>query len=237
MLRCRDVCVRCARTGWKTPGLLKGQTSSARGIASRASREGGYVGRLQADSRNSTITLATNGALQSSAFSTTATRRITEEEIEDLRTGISIQEERGVGRKGLDKAENENKPALRPKPAISSRALEEEMRWLKDPAQLADRVKALLKKGQVEKGVTLVREAQKNGSACIVAWNHVMDHEMGAGRPDSAFKYYNDVSCLFLCCFLDFERRVSSGLVTNVLLLPDEEKRSKTGRPYLHDHV
>ena len=71
-------------------------------------------------------------------------------------------------------------------------ALEQELRFLRDPLKLADNTVKLLKNGQHEKAGQLVRMASKS-MACTVSWNHMMDYEMSKGRVSRAMTIYNDV--------------------------------------------
>lgn len=194
MLRCRDACVRCAGSGKSGMEMGLSLLNGRGGIASRTiSRGGGSRLYGQSSGIRPAAAPATFGLRGGNNFSTTTARRISVEEIETLRTEISVKEKE-VAEKG---AAEDERTTLRhkPTPAISHRALDEEMRWLKDPAVLADRVKSILvKHGEVPKALALVHRAQNDGMNCIVAWNHVMDYEMEQGRSDSSFKIYNDVS-------------------------------------------
>ncbi|KAL1968597.1 hypothetical protein VTN77DRAFT_1807 [Rasamsonia byssochlamydoides] len=76
---------------------------------------------------------------------------------------------------------------------VSSKAVDREIQWLKDPKELADRVARLLKGGDPAKAAALVRRAQKEGIECMVAWNHLMKHCMDRGAPLAAWKFYNDM--------------------------------------------
>ncbi|KAK2759429.1 hypothetical protein FQN54_002907 [Arachnomyces sp. PD_36] len=136
----------------------------------------------------------TAGVTQRAAFSTTIARRISEEEIEKLRTDISGKERQSFTTDwGARKVRPERKEPERRKPSVPLRVIQEEMRWLKDPAELAKRVATLLAKHQVEKAEALTIQAQKDGANCIVAWNHLIDFHMKKGRSDAAFKTYNDM--------------------------------------------
>lgn len=77
--------------------------------------------------------------------------------------------------------------------SVSPKAVEMEIKWLKDPKELANRVARLLKGGKAAMAAALVRRAQKEGMECMVAWNHLMEHCMDRGAPVAAFKFYNDV--------------------------------------------
>ncbi|KKZ66662.1 hypothetical protein EMCG_00225 [[Emmonsia] crescens] len=79
------------------------------------------------------------------------------------------------------------------RPTVSKKAIDIELEWARDRVVLSNRVMQILKKGDVEKAVTLVRAAQSRGYDCMVAWNVLLDHEMKNDRPVSAFKLYNDM--------------------------------------------
>ena len=81
----------------------------------------------------------------------------------------------------------------------TQRALEQELRFLRDPLKLADNTVSLLKIGQHEKAGQLVRMASKS-MACTVSWNHMMDYEMSKGRVSRAMTLYNDVHTLSQSC-------------------------------------
>lgn len=74
----------------------------------------------------------------------------------------------------------------------TQRALEQELRFLRDPLKLAENTVILLKNGQDEKAGQLVRMASKS-MACTVSWNHMIDYEMSKGRVSRAMTIYNDV--------------------------------------------
>lgn len=178
--------------------LLNGRGAAAGGIASgipvrRIVRSG-----LRVHGRASTGISAVG--IQRGAFSTTTGRRISDAEIDALRHEIGQQERTERVNEVPAKEESGERSGrahrnVKAKPAISTKALDEEIRWLKDPMKLANRVlNLLIKDGQVEKAAALVRRAQKDGLNCIVAWNHLIDYEMQQGRTESALKFYNDVS-------------------------------------------
>jgi hypothetical protein len=79
------------------------------------------------------------------------------------------------------------------KATMSKMAIDMEMRWLNDRLALADRISQILKDGDFDKAATLVREAQRGGLDCMVAWNLLLDYEMQNGRPTLAFRLYNEV--------------------------------------------
>lgn len=100
------------------------------------------------------------------------------------------------------------------------RAAEEELRWLRDPLRLSERVRAVLpRKGGSKpvlaetKALALVRAASK-GMDCVVAWNHIIDHYMAQGRPKLAQKIFNEVG--FSCS--------SDAIIYHVLTTESDEK-------------
>ena len=71
-------------------------------------------------------------------------------------------------------------------------ALEEELRYLKDPVKLADHTVSLLRQDVHQKALEIVRLGSKR-MECTVSWNHLVDYEMSKGRVNSAMKFYNEV--------------------------------------------
>lgn len=69
-----------------------------------------------------------------------------------------------------------------------------ELRHLQDPLELAVFVKSELKKGKAAEMLQLVRMAS-HSMACIVSWNHIIDHYLANERIADAMKVYNDVWC------------------------------------------
>lgn len=85
--------------------------------------------------------------------------------------------------------------------ALDERRVRKELKYLKDPLALADRVRSLLKDATVPeplKAYSMVRIASRT-IQCTVAWNHVMDFEMSKGRISVAMKAYNEVSGCHAC--------------------------------------
>ena len=68
-----------------------------------------------------------------------------------------------------------------------------ELQYLADPLELAEFVKAELKKGKSKEMLQLVRMAS-NSMQCIVGWNHIIDNQLKEGHVAQAVKIYNDVS-------------------------------------------
>jgi hypothetical protein len=77
--------------------------------------------------------------------------------------------------------------------STSRKTLELELKWLADPRALADRVARILQSGDVAKAAALVRQAQREGMSCGVAWNNLLQYFMDRGCSKAAFKLYNDV--------------------------------------------
>ncbi|KAI9761796.1 MAG: hypothetical protein M1835_008109 [Candelina submexicana] len=75
---------------------------------------------------------------------------------------------------------------------VSSRALGQEIRYLKDPMKLADHIRYTLRDGNLVKAVALARMASKDAQ-CIVSWNHIIDFQMTQGRVNAALKTYNEM--------------------------------------------
>ncbi|KAJ5485213.1 hypothetical protein N7539_005201 [Penicillium diatomitis] len=77
--------------------------------------------------------------------------------------------------------------------SYSRKTISMELKWLEDPRDLADRVARLLRSGDPGMAAALVRQAQKDGKRCDVAWNHLLSYCMQRGFPQAAFKLYNDM--------------------------------------------
>ena len=84
-----------------------------------------------------------------------------------------------------------NRPTKQETP-FQKKSLEQELRWLKDPLKLAEKVITLLRKDEFQKALELVRLASKD-IQCTVSWNHLVDYEMSKGRVTNASKIYNEV--------------------------------------------
>ncbi|CEJ59177.1 hypothetical protein PMG11_07811 [Penicillium brasilianum] len=77
--------------------------------------------------------------------------------------------------------------------SFNRRTINMELKWLEDPRDLADRVARILRSGDPAMAAALVRQAQKEGRRCDVAWNHLLSYCMQRGFPQVAFKFYNDM--------------------------------------------
>ncbi|KAG9549725.1 IMP-specific 5'-nucleotidase-like protein 1, partial [Aureobasidium melanogenum] len=67
-----------------------------------------------------------------------------------------------------------------------------ELQYLPDPLKLADHVRGVLKKGDVEKALGLTRIASKD-MECIVSWNHIIGHLLSEKQATTALKIYNEM--------------------------------------------
>lgn len=88
---------------------------------------------------------------------------------------------------------NHKRDAIAARMLFDERSLQQELIYLRDPLKLANHITQLLQKGGFDKAVELVRMASKNVE-CTVSWNHLVNHEMGHGKPVSALKLYHEVS-------------------------------------------
>lgn len=68
-----------------------------------------------------------------------------------------------------------------------------ELRYLRDPLEVAVFVQQELAKGKLEEMRQLVRMASHSMNL-VVSWNHIIDHLMKQSMVLEAFKVYNDVS-------------------------------------------
>ncbi|THX25012.1 hypothetical protein D6D12_07252 [Aureobasidium pullulans] len=67
-----------------------------------------------------------------------------------------------------------------------------ELQFLPDPLKLADHVRGVLKKGDVEKALALARIASKD-MECVVSWNHIIGHLLSEKQVSAALKLYNEM--------------------------------------------
>lgn len=67
-----------------------------------------------------------------------------------------------------------------------------ELRYLQDPLDLAQFVRAELNKDKVDEMKQLVQMAS-HSMACVVSWNHIIDHYLAKSQVSNAIKVYNDV--------------------------------------------
>lgn len=74
----------------------------------------------------------------------------------------------------------------------TQQAVELEVRWLRDPLKLADRVAELLSQGSYFTALAITRASSKD-LQCTVSWNHLVDYNMAKGKHREAVKTYNEV--------------------------------------------
>lgn len=77
---------------------------------------------------------------------------------------------------------------------VTPRAVAMELKWVKDPRALAERVGVMLSCKFTLLAAELVRKAQKSGMECGAAWNYLQQYCMYHGEPLAALAFYNDVS-------------------------------------------
>lgn len=80
---------------------------------------------------------------------------------------------------------------------LSEASFEREMQWIgTDRFALGKRIQQMLKIGQFEKAVELVKGAMKAGLDCTVPWNLLFTHLADAKKVHHAVKLFNDVRIL-----------------------------------------
>lgn len=79
--------------------------------------------------------------------------------------------------------------------SVSSTVVNKELKWLKDPKELATRIARLLQADQVALAIAMVRKAEALKMECTVAWNRLLAYCFEKSAPEAAFSFYNDVSC------------------------------------------
>lgn len=67
-----------------------------------------------------------------------------------------------------------------------------ELRFLKDPLELANFVKDELGKDKIREMQQLVLMASQS-MQCVVSFNHIIDYLLSKGRVNDGLKVYNDV--------------------------------------------
>ena len=75
-------------------------------------------------------------------------------------------------------------------------AIKQETKFLRDPLKLSTNTLQLLKRGNKDRALEIVKAISKYGSY-VVAWNHLIDYEMSQKRVNSAMEIYNDVCWSF----------------------------------------
>lgn len=75
---------------------------------------------------------------------------------------------------------------------VAQRHASRELKYLADPLKLANRVRDMLRHGDHIKSTELVRQASRE-MACVVGWNHIIDHHMQRRAIKEAFSVYNEM--------------------------------------------
>lgn len=75
-----------------------------------------------------------------------------------------------------------------------------ELQYIEEPYALAERSLLLLKNGEVDQALELVRMAGKNGMEATVSWNHILNTLTKAGHLHTAWKLFNEVRCFHRFC-------------------------------------
>ncbi|KAI5202666.1 hypothetical protein E4T38_05523 [Aureobasidium subglaciale] len=76
--------------------------------------------------------------------------------------------------------------------ASLEKKIRRELQYLPDPLKLADRVRGVLRKGDVEKALGLTRIASRD-MECVVSWNHIIGHLLSEKQVSAALKIYNEM--------------------------------------------
>lgn len=246
MIRSGAIWTRCkpARTICRAPAtafasrrqghgytLLGGRTLT--GLARNYSTESAAV---NVDSRD--VTADSPSSEESGGINTLLQEQAEEDDVpEDTVTEPSFKETDGASKpqrkmspisevaKAGTSARSRDSDVLR---TVSKKAIEMELKWLKDPRALSDRVGKILAAGDIAMAAELVREAQKAGMECTAGWNHLMEYAFEKQEPQAAFKFYNDVGCL---------NYTDSKSITDHWNSTDEKKTPETQLENLHHHV
>jgi hypothetical protein len=70
--------------------------------------------------------------------------------------------------------------------------MKKQLKYLKDPLNLAEHVPKVLRDDDFESALALVRAASKD-TQCIVSWNHLIDWQLSRQKMNGAIKTYNEV--------------------------------------------
>jgi hypothetical protein len=118
---------------------------------------------------------------------------------------------------------------------VSSKALAQELRWLKDPRDFANRVALILQTGDFDFALKLVERGVRERMGCDVAWNHVLQRAFHEMTPKAVFKLYNDVSLVFFPSFFALPKFCLELTHSFFLIRTDEEGRQQTKRQNIYD--
>jgi hypothetical protein len=196
MSECRNSLLRCIRviaaeasTGPR-PYLQSRIAPHAR--SSQAVREYSTESRRDARPRNGgTRGDETDGVVagHQDGGRTTLVNRAPQKTYDPKSTWIKNNEHRQV----RPPTEDSQEPGKMPNMNLAlEKKIRKELQYLPDPLKLADHVRVVLKKGDVEKALGLTRIASKD-MECIVSWNHIIGHLLSEKQVNAALKIYNEV--------------------------------------------
>ena len=137
-------------------------------------------------------------------------------------------------------APEEPSPSMIKSLKVPNKVINEELKWLSDPRDFAERVSRILHAGDPALAAALIRTGTKQGMRCDVAWNTLFQYCMDQNHPQAAFKFYNDVSVLSFCLVLGTGELLVLGLLelhANGYTTSDEETWQKTESIDVHNHV
>ncbi|OGE53649.1 hypothetical protein PENARI_c007G09540 [Penicillium arizonense] len=90
-------------------------------------------------------------------------------------------------------APEEPSPSMIKSLKVPNKVITEELKWLSDPRDFAERVSRILHAGDPALAAALIRTGTKQGMRCDVAWNTLFQYCMDQNHPQAAFKFYNDM--------------------------------------------
>jgi hypothetical protein len=76
------------------------------------------------------------------------------------------------------------------------RSVDKQLSLMDDPYHIAQYVEQALQRNAFDEALLLVQKASKDKKV-VVAWNHLIDHQLNNDKLKNAIKLYNDVS---ICC-------------------------------------
>jgi hypothetical protein len=106
-----------------------------------------------------------------------------------------------------------------------SNAIRRNLKFLKDPLQLAEHVRKSLRDDNFDITLETVRAASKDVQ-CTVSWNHLIDWQLSKGRMNAAIHTYNEV---FEYCLIWLFQMLKSHL--------DEKKVPNTRCSYIYYYI
>ncbi|KAJ5787528.1 Pentatricopeptide repeat protein [Penicillium paradoxum] len=91
-----------------------------------------------------------------------------------------------------DESESHRGPP-RGRSKITPKIIDEELKWLTDPKNMANRIGRILHSGDPALAAAVVRAGTKKGMRCDVAWNLLLQYCYDQNNPQAAFKFWNDM--------------------------------------------